>query len=363
MPNSCRLVLPTRIAPARRSRPHAGASSAGTYSASTLEPAVDRTPAVSTLSFTATGIPNSRGGGATGLLGGAWASTTSPHTVMKQLSLGSSRSIRERCARTTSTARARAGAATRRGRRWPGGTARAVRKGSRMLPYARNGCAVTTPARSIPDGVEGAHRFAVRADVLQHLGHQGIGDVHQAKGARDPVQVVRRDLGLAFRRRAAVAPALPAAASKRPRSPRLSLRGPHRTTTTRRRPGRPALGHEAGELRVRSQPGGPGPGGLAQDAAASGRGGGSAALRSAGRRRRFGRAAADRRGPSAWGGSRPMSRGWRSTSHCQPHIATVQPHRIRNPSPASTSSVGGRVGARCAGRCILPPWMGRSASR
>ena len=56
-PNSGVVVLPTRMAPASRSRRTGTASSAGTWSAKISEPIVVRTPLVNTRSFTENGTP------------------------------------------------------------------------------------------------------------------------------------------------------------------------------------------------------------------------------------------------------------------------------------------------------------------
>src|SRR6266511_2666452 len=99
--HSCMFVLPTVTAPAGRSRATTGASASGTRSARIRDPAVVRTPAVSKRSFSAIGAPASA---ADGDVARALASARSAVMVMKAWSRGSSRSMRARDARTTSSA-------------------------------------------------------------------------------------------------------------------------------------------------------------------------------------------------------------------------------------------------------------------
>src|SRR6266508_3429026 len=99
--HSCMFALPTVTAPAARSRATTGASASGTRSARIRDPAVVRTPAVSKRSFSAIGAPASA---ADGDVARALASARSAVMVMKAWSRGSSRSMRARDARTTSSA-------------------------------------------------------------------------------------------------------------------------------------------------------------------------------------------------------------------------------------------------------------------
>ena len=107
IPNSCRLSLPRKTAPASRSRRTTSASSVGTRCSKTALAAVVRRPAVSMLSFSAIGMPCSgprhRPAASSSSARRASASALSSVTVMNALSCASKRSIRARQARVSST--------------------------------------------------------------------------------------------------------------------------------------------------------------------------------------------------------------------------------------------------------------------
>jgi len=97
---SGRLVLPSRTAPAPRSRATAVASLAGTWSSNSSDPRVVRTPAVSNESLTVKGTPAS--GPGTGRL--AASNACSPSTVTNALTRPPTLSILSKWVCTTSTA-------------------------------------------------------------------------------------------------------------------------------------------------------------------------------------------------------------------------------------------------------------------
>src|SRR5262245_41523557 len=177
MPSSCRFVLPIRIAPASRSRPQAGASSVGTLSARNGDAAVVGTPAVATLSLTATGTPPSGPGR------GATASdrALSRQSLMKQFSRPSSRPIRSSTVSTSSPAGRRRAASRLRNAVAPAGSD-TVRLRGHDLGHVQ--------ARL----VEASHRGPVRPDALEHLRHQVLGYRDKPECPNDPSQVVGADL-------------------------------------------------------------------------------------------------------------------------------------------------------------------------
>src|SRR4029077_20743166 len=106
-PNSGVVVLPTRMAPASRSRRTGTASSAGTWSAKISEPIVVRTPRVGSRSFTENGTPWSGPSRSPPIPAAsarrAAARASSAVTVMNAFTVGWSASIRASTASTTAT--------------------------------------------------------------------------------------------------------------------------------------------------------------------------------------------------------------------------------------------------------------------